>query len=75
MLNNNSNKIRVVGKTQMLQKPGGTKGRPRLLHNGINGQKGGMNAKGTPAKPAATPAKLTKVDYLGQMINVLRKKK
>ena len=47
MLINNSDKIRSVKGNYMLQ-PGGKKGRPKLLHNGINGNKGGKNRKGTP---------------------------
>lgn len=71
MLNNNSDKIRnIKGKPFMLQ-AGGKKGRPTLLHNGINGQKGGTNSKGTPPKPG----KVKKVDHLGMAIGALKKKK
>lgn len=70
MLNNNSNKIRNVKGNHLLQ-AGGKKGRPTLLHNGINGQKGGTNSKGTPPKPG----KVKKVDHLGMAIGALKKKK
>ena len=73
MLNNNSNKIRSFTKKQplMLQTPGGKKGRPSLLHNGINGQKGGKNAKGTAAKPG----KMKGVDHVSLAVNALKKKR
>lgn len=72
MLSNNSNKIRSFTKKQplMLQTPGGKNGRPSILHNGINGQKGGKNAKGTAAKPGKL-----KVDPIDQMSLALKKKK
>lgn len=69
MLNNNSNKIRSVRGYKLLQ-AGGKKGRPTLLHNGVNGQKGGKNSKGTPAKPA-----IMKEDKLGSLVSVLKKGK
>ena len=47
MLNNNSNSIRQVQGVKSLQ----PMTRPSLLHNGINGQQGGTNAKGTPPRP------------------------
>ena len=73
MLENNSDKIRQVKGTNLLQsgvKTGGKQGRPRLLHNGVNGQKGGTNAKGTPAKPG-----IMKDDHLGALVSVLKGKK
>ena len=70
MLNNNSNKIRSVRGYKLLQ-AGGKKGRPRLLHNGINGQKGGTNSKGTPA----APGKIKKGDMVSNAVYALKKKK
>lgn len=73
MLSDNSNKIRSFTKKRplMLQKPGGKKGRPSLLHNGVNGQKGGANAKGTAAKPA----KMKNTDPISMAVKALKKKK
>lgn len=64
MLENNSNKIRSVKGNYMLQ-PGGAKGRPKLMHNGVGSKKGGKNRKGTPKN----------IDYIGNLINALRVKK
>lgn len=70
MLNNNSNKIRNVKGYKLLQ-AGGAKGRPKLLHNGINGQKGGTNTKGT----AAAPGKMRNKGALTDAVRALKKKK
>lgn len=70
MLNNNSNKIRNVKGHHLLQ-AGGAKGRPRLLHNGINGQKGGANSKGT----SAAPGKIVKGDPVSNAVKALKKKR
>lgn len=70
MLSDNSNKIRQVKGTHLLN-AGGKKGRPRLLHNGINGQKGGKNAKGTPAKPGI----VNQGDQISLAASALRKKR
>ncbi len=70
MLSNNSDKIRNVKGYHMLN-AGGKKGRPRLLHNGINGQKGGTNSKGTPARPG----KMSSKDAVNQAVLALKKKK
>lgn len=48
----------------MLQ-PGGAKGRPKLMHNGVGSKKGGKNRKGTPKN----------IDYIGNLINALKVKK
>lgn len=70
MLNNNSNKIRVVKGNHMLQ-AGGNKGRPKLLHNGLGRNKGGTNIKGTPA----APGKMQGTDPVSQAVKALRKKR
>jgi hypothetical protein len=69
MLSDNSNKIRSVKKKPFLL-AGGKKGRPTLLHNGINGQKGGKNTKGT----SASLAKI-KEDPIAQASKALKKKR
>lgn len=70
MLNNNSNHIRNVKKKPFMLH-GGKKGRPSLLHNGVNGNKGGTNHKGTAAKPGKMPS----MDPLKLAVNALRRKK
>lgn len=70
MLNNNSNIIRNV-KRKPFMLHGGKKGRPSLLHNGIAGNKGGANHKGTAAKPG----KMLGMDTLGMAVKALKRKK
>jgi hypothetical protein len=70
MLNNNSNKIRSVKGYQLLQ-AGGKKGRPKLLHNGLGGNKGGTNTKGT----AKAPGKTSPGDQVTMAVRALKKKK
>ena len=70
MLNNNSNHIRNVKKKPFMLH-GGKKGRPSLLHNGIAGNKGGTNHKGTAVKPG----KMLGMDTLGMAVKALKRKK